>query len=89
MIKKNIIYIAALTLGISSLSVIAAESEDETNQKFEYLDADGNGFISKSEATQDIKLREHWNNLDKNKDEKLTKKEFAKFASVPNEPFPE
>lgn len=87
MIKNNIIYIAALALGMSSLSVIAAE--DETTQKFEYLDADGNGFISKSEATQDIKLRERWNNLDKNKDEKLTKKEFTKFASVPNEPFPE
>ena len=87
MIKKNIIYIAALALGISSLPVIAAE--DETKQKFEYLDGDGNGFISKSEATQNIKLRERWNNLDKDKDEKLSKKEFTKFASVPNEPYPE
>lgn len=87
MIKKNIIYIAALALGMSSLSVLAAE--DEITQQFEYLDGDGNGFISKSEATQNIKLRERWNNLDKNKDEKLTKKEFKKFASVPNEPYPE
>lgn len=87
MIKKNIIYIAALTLGMSSLSVLAAE--DETKQKFEYLDGDGNGFISKSEATQNIRLRERWSSLDENKDEKLTKKEFTKFASVPNEPYPE
>lgn len=87
MIKKNIIYIAALTLGMSSLSVLAAE--DEITQQFEYLDGDGNGFISKSEATQNIKLRERWSNLDENKDEKLTKKEFKKFASVPNEPYPE
>jgi len=87
MIKKNIIYIAALTLGMSSLSVLAAENE--TKQQFEYLDGDGNGFISKSEATQNIKLRERWSNLDENKDEKLSKKEFIKFASVPNEPYPE
>ena len=85
--KKNIIYIAAIALGISSLSVIVAE--DETKQKFENLDSNGNGFISKSEATQNIKLREHWKDIDKNMDEKLTKKEFSKFASVPNEPYPE
>lgn len=87
MIKKNIIYIATLALGISSLSVMAAEGE--TRQQFKFLDADGNGFISKSEATQNIKLRESWNSLDKNKDEKLTEKEFTRFASVPNEPYPE
>lgn len=87
MIKKNIIYIATLTLGMSSLSVLAAE--DEIKQKFEYLDGDGNGFISKSEATQNIKLRERWSNVDENKDGKLTIKEFKKFASVPNEPYPE
>lgn len=57
---------------MSSLSVLAAE--DETKQQFEYLDGGGNRFISKSEATQNIKLRERWSNLDENKDEKLTQK---------------
>ena len=84
--KMTTIYIAALTLGMSSMSAMA---DDDANMKFEYLDNDGNGFISKSEATQNIKLREHWNNIDQNKDGKLTQQEFKKFASVPNEPYPE
>lgn len=84
--KLTTIYLAALTLVLSSMLVMA---DDEAIQKFEYLDSDGNGFISKSEATQNIKLRERWNNVDKNKDGKLTQKEFKKFASVPNDPYPE
>ena len=87
MINKNIIYIAALSLVMPLLSVIAGE--DESKQQFKYIDADGSGFISKSEATQNVKLRENWISLDINKDEKLSEKEFEKFASMPNEPFPE
>ena len=75
-----------LTLGVGSFSAIAA---DEAEQKFEYLDSDGNGFISRSEATSDPKLRESWNTVDKNKDGKLTEKEFTVFAKIPDQPFPD
>ena len=75
-----------LTLSVGSFSVIAA---DEAEQKFEYLDSDGNGFISRSEATSDPKLRESWNNVDKNKDGKLTEKEFMAFIKIPDQPFPD
>ena len=85
--KVASIYITAIALGMSSMSVIAGE--DEAAKRFEYLDGDGNGFISKSEATQNIKLRERWNNVDKDKDGKLSLKEFKSFASVPNTPYPE
>ena len=87
MINKNIIYIAALSLIMPFFSATAVE--DESKQQFEYIDADGNGFISKSEASQNVKLRENWKSLDKDKDEQLTEKEFEKFARLPNEPFPE
>ena len=75
-----------LTLGVGSFSVISA---DEAEKKFKYLDNDGDGFISRSEATTDPRLRQSWNNIDKNKDGKLTEKEFAVFANMPDQPFPD
>ena len=74
---------AALTLPTSSLFA------GETEKKFEYLDSDGNGFISRSEATSNVNLRQRWNDVDKNKDGKLSAEEFAKFANAPTEPYSE
>ncbi len=76
-----------LILGMSPLTVMAGN--EEATYKFEYLDSDGDGFISKSEATLNLRLRERWNDFDVDKDGKLSSNEFNKFASVPDEPFPE
>lgn len=66
-----------------------AMSADDPAVKFELLDIDGDGFISKSEATQNVRLRERWNNVDKDKDGKLTAEEFDTFAKAPKEAFPD
>ena len=83
---RFIIYSAILALGAWPLT---AMSEDDTKMKFELLDNDGNGFISRSEATADIRLRERWNNFDKDKDGQLNQEEFTAFNKTPKEAFPE
>lgn len=85
--KRNLIYsLIVLVLGVGPFAVTAIE---ESQKKFDYLDNDGDGFISRSEATADNVLREYWNDVDKDRDGKLTTKEFAVFVNVPAEPFPE
>lgn len=84
--KLKLICLVVLALGALPFAVTAIE---ETEQKFDLLDNDGDGFISRSEATVDSILRERWNDIDKDKDGKLTTKEFAVFVKVPDEPFPE
>jgi len=84
--KHLIIYSTVLVLGIAPFTVTAIE---EIEKKFEILDTDGDGRISRSEATADNMLRERWNDIDKDKDGMLTTKEFTAFAKVPDEPFPD
>lgn len=84
--KRNVIYSVILVLGVLPFAVTAIE---ETEQKFNYLDNDGDGFISRSEATVNNILRERWNDVDRDMDGKLTPKEFAVFTKVPDEPFPD
>lgn len=84
--KRNLIYSVVLFLSVLPFAVTALE---EAEQKFNLLDNDGDGYISRSEATADYMLRERWNEIDKDKDGKLTTKEFAVYANVPDEPLPE
>ena len=76
----------ALALAVTPLMTV---SDEEGKQKFEYLDHDGDGFIDRSEATSHAGLRQFWNNVDKNKDGKLTETEFMAFEQVPRDPYPE
>ena len=80
------IYSVILALGAWPLT---AMSKDDTTMKFELLDNDGDGFISRSEATADILLRERWNNVDRDKDGRLNQEEFTAFNKAPKEAFPE
>lgn len=60
----------------------------EAMKSFNELDADGNGYISKSEATARADLREQWNTVDADKDGKLTESEFSAFETIPrDQPF--
>lgn len=83
---RHIVGSVVLVLIVWPFSVISA---DKTTMKFELLDSDSDGFISRSEATQNNRLRERWNSVDKNKDGKLTEKEFSAFATAPKEAFSE
>ena len=83
---RKLIYPIILALGVLPLT---ANSEDDTTMKFQLLDNDGDGFISRSEATANNQLRESWNNVDKDKDGKLTQQEFTAFSTTPKYPYPE
>ena len=53
--------------------------QDSSQQQFSKLDADGNGYLSKSEVNRDPALEQRYNTLDKNRDGKLDRAEFARF----------
>ncbi len=46
---------------------------------WEILDADKDGFISKSEAASSKQISDKWENLDSNKDDKLDTVEFSQI----------
>lgn len=75
-----------LTVGISA-SAIANAAEDMMKQ-FNDLDLNRDGYIDQSEATSDVMLRERWNNVDMDNNDKINYKEFQRFQQAPNEPFP-
>ena len=77
--------LAIVLLAFSPAAVIAAEASKTFNE----LDNDGDGYISKSEATSRADLRQNWNSVDANKDGKLTEAEFSAFESVSQEALPE
>lgn len=76
-----------LSLGMLPFTTMAVDKD--IMKKFNAMDNDGNGYISRSEATTDAQLRERWNNVDADKDGQLSTKEFKSFATVPEEPYPE
>ncbi len=47
---------------------------------FDKYDADGNGVISKDEASSDSALAKQFSQLDTNNDGELSKEEFANFS---------
>lgn len=85
--KRKLIY--SLIVVAMGVGPFANAAMDESEQKFDNLDTDGDGFISRSEATANNILRERWNDVDKDKDGKLTTQEFAAFAKLPDQPFPD
>ena len=56
--KKRIGMIAGVIFGVAGFNVSAAE----TPKTFEELDADGNGYISKQEASAQKSIKQNWAN---------------------------
>jgi hypothetical protein len=59
----------------SAISVSAGDTDSD--KQFKLLDANNDGFISKTELTSVKRLAARWDNLDANKDGKIEKAEFA------------
>lgn len=57
--------------------VASAAYADESDPLFQALDADRDGFISRTEAAKDDKLAPLFDTLDTNKDTRLDRLEFA------------
>ena len=65
----------------SALALVSGTASAEYPMTFETLDNDGNGYISKSEATTREDLTENWQRIDQNTDDQLDISEFSAFES--------
>jgi len=75
-----------LTVGLSAGAIVFA-AEDMMKQ-FNDLDLNHDGYIDQSEATSNVMLRERWNNVDMDNNDKINYQEFQRFQQAPKEPFP-
>ena len=60
-------------------SVIAAEGQTISQYKFNRLDTNHDGVISRDEAKADATLSQEWSKADTNKDGKIEESEFSAF----------
>jgi hypothetical protein len=74
-----------LTIGLSAGTYAVA---DNTMTQFNDLDINHDGYIDRSEATSDALLRERWNSVDMDNNNKLNYQEFQRFEQAPDEPYP-
>ena len=85
---KNIIKNSGLAVfcAISTLSGAAFAQGDSApapkNMGFQKLDANGDGFLSKSEVEKDKTLAKYFDQADENKDGKLSEAEYTKASSL-------
>lgn len=89
---KRTLLTALLAFGVAAFPAMAGEPEvdkPDVDKAFNALDHDGDGYISRSEATGRSDLREHWATVDSDKDGKLTESEFSAFEDIPADSFPE
>jgi EF hand len=60
----------------------AAYAEGEIDRYFDALDVDGDGYVSLAEAAGDPVIVNRFDRADKNRDGKLSRKEFANLKKV-------
>ncbi len=77
-------YLAVNAIFTTGLLMMAGAYSEEAN--FKALDADGDGYISMSEADQDPMLKESWNAIDSNQDGMVEKAEFSAFEEKAEKP---
>jgi hypothetical protein len=79
------------TMQVCGLAVVLAMAAAATAQEaghgaelppFSSLDADANGYITESEASQTPAVTEVFAELDANKDEQLDEQEYGKIAEI-------
>jgi len=71
--------ILIVTAAILPLSVYAAEYTSATQEKFNKLDTNHDGYISKEEAKADSHLSQNWSTVDPNNNGKISESEFSAF----------
>ncbi len=86
MFTRHIVRPLLLLLGLSFAMVGLAGKSIEKD--FDELDQNRDGYIDKSEATRSAIIRQHWNEVDKDGDGRLSAEEFKAAKQVLDEPFP-
>lgn len=74
---KGILIVAAVA--VLPLSAYAAEYTSATQEKFNKLDTNQDGYISQDEAKADSHLSQNWNAADPNNNGKINESEFSAF----------
>jgi hypothetical protein len=74
---KAILIVAAITL--LPLGLHAADYMSATQKKFNQLDTNHDGYISKDEAKADSMLSEEWSKVDPTNKGKIDESEFSAF----------
>ena len=72
-------FLVAFTFALAANVVYADESMDNY---FRSLDLDGDGYVSLSEAAGDAVVVNRFDKADKNRDGKLSSKEFARLKNI-------
>ncbi|MBX6392605.1 MAG: hypothetical protein IRY96_03965 [Burkholderiales bacterium] len=69
-------FAATLGAGLLAFALAIARADTEEDPLFDRLDADMDGFLSRTEAARDKELAQRFERLDLNRDGRLDKLEF-------------
>ena len=72
----------SLTFLASLLLASAAFAAEDTSERFQQLDLDGDGRISSTEASRDAELSTVWDQIEKKEDGYLDRSEFSAFETM-------
>jgi len=77
--KKGFLIVAAVLFPLSIYAADNPTSQDTTQEMFNKLDSNHDGYISQQEAKADKKLTDDWSQVDKNKNGEIDESEFSAF----------
>ena len=72
-------FLVAFTFALAATGVLA---DDVTDSYFRSLDLNGDGYVSLAEAAGDAVVVSRFDKADRNRDGKLSPKEFARLKNV-------
>lgn len=77
---KELLVMLVLSFAITGIAgADTSMGSSDTQSLWESLDVDKDGFLSKQEAGVSAVVTDSWNNIDANKDEKISVAEFTQY----------